>query len=70
VDPGGKVRIVTVSTGETVGNMRVVSGPLEPGDRIVVEGIQKAREGVLVNPKPWDGGTNVTASSSAAANRD
>ncbi len=43
---------------------------LKPGDRVVVEGTQKAKEGVVVNPKPFDsshrepGKTNSNSSAS------
>jgi multidrug efflux pump subunit AcrA (membrane-fusion protein) len=32
--------------------MRIVSSGLQPGDRVVTEGISKARDGVVVSPKP------------------
>jgi len=49
-----KVGIRPVTTGETVGEMWVVSGPLQPGDQVVAEGIQKVRDGLTVSPVPFD----------------
>jgi len=33
-----------------VGNLWVIENGLNPGDRIVVEGLQKVRPGITVNP--------------------
>ncbi len=52
VDGANKVSIHTVQVGETVGNQWIVTG-VNAGDRVVVEGIQKVRPGMLVNPKPY-----------------
>jgi membrane fusion protein (multidrug efflux system) len=49
-----KVRMRTVKPGETVGTMRVIDEGVKPGDQVVVEGLQKIREGTLVTPKPAD----------------
>jgi membrane fusion protein (multidrug efflux system) len=49
-----KVSIRTVKPGETVGTMRVIDEGVKPGDQVVVEGLQKLREGTLVIPKPAD----------------
>jgi RND family efflux transporter MFP subunit len=53
VGADNKVSIVPISTGETVGEMWVVTGPLKPGDKVVAEGIQKVRDGITVNPVPF-----------------
>jgi membrane fusion protein (multidrug efflux system) len=39
--------------GERIGAMWEVKEGLKPGDRVVVQGIQKAREGALVTVKEW-----------------
>jgi hypothetical protein len=31
----------------------VIDEGLEPGEKVVAEGIQKVREGTVVNPKPF-----------------
>jgi membrane fusion protein (multidrug efflux system) len=49
-----KVSMRTVKPGETVGTMRVIDEGVKPGDQVVVEGLQKLREGTLVIPKPAD----------------
>ncbi|MQA18932.1 efflux RND transporter periplasmic adaptor subunit [Rugamonas rivuli] len=47
----------------------VVSSGLKGGERIVVEGFQKAKPGATVNPQPWKGpvGTSPAAAPAAAA---
>lgn len=52
VGPDNKVNIRPVSTGERVGPDWVIQGPVKPGDRVVAEGIQKVRDGAVVNPVP------------------
>jgi RND family efflux transporter MFP subunit len=47
-----KVSMRTVKPGETVGTMWVIDEGLKPGDQVVVEGLQKLKEGILVTPKP------------------
>jgi membrane fusion protein (multidrug efflux system) len=41
-----------VKPGETVGTMWVIDDGLKPGEQVVVEGLQKLKEGMPVNPKP------------------
>jgi membrane fusion protein (multidrug efflux system) len=48
-----KVVLRSVQAGEKVGSMWVVEGGLKPGERVVAEGVQKLREGMQVNPKPY-----------------
>jgi membrane fusion protein (multidrug efflux system) len=47
-----KVSIRPVTVGERVGNQWIISGNVKPGEHVIVEGLQKVREGGLVNPKP------------------
>ncbi len=47
-----KVSMRTVKPGETVGTMWVIDEGLKPGEQVVVEGLQKLREGTLVTSKP------------------
>jgi membrane fusion protein (multidrug efflux system) len=51
VGSDNKVSIRPVKVGERVDNMWIITSGLKPGERVVVEGIQKVREGVPVNPK-------------------
>jgi membrane fusion protein (multidrug efflux system) len=47
-----KVAIRPVKVGERVGSLWVIKEGLKPGERVVVEGIQKVKDGMPVNPKP------------------
>jgi len=51
VDANNKVAIRTVTVGETMGSDWIVSKGVNRGDRVVVEGLQKVRQGMQVNPK-------------------
>jgi membrane fusion protein (multidrug efflux system) len=48
-----KVSIRTVTVGDRVGTQWIIAEGLNPGERVVAEGIQKVRPGVHVNPKPF-----------------
>jgi membrane fusion protein (multidrug efflux system) len=45
-----KVTVKTVKVGERTGALWIVDEGLKPGDRVVFEGVQKARDGMVVNP--------------------
>ena len=51
VDQDNKVSIRPVKMGERIGGLWEVTDGLKPGDKVVVEGIQKAREGTTVKVK-------------------
>jgi membrane fusion protein (multidrug efflux system) len=53
VDENNKVSIRPVKMGERIGAMWEVTEGLKPGDRVVVQGLQKAREGSTVAAKDW-----------------
>src|SRR5262245_5413591 len=53
VDETNKVSIRPVKMGERIGAMWEVTEGLKPGDKVVVQGIQKAREGSTVAVKDW-----------------
>jgi membrane fusion protein (multidrug efflux system) len=53
VDAGNHAHIVTVKVGEQIGALRVVEG-LHPGDRVIAEGLQKVKDGTVVNPLPFN----------------
>jgi RND family efflux transporter MFP subunit len=53
VGDDNKVSIRPVKMGERIGAMWEVTEGLKPGDRVVVQGIQKAREGSTVTVKDW-----------------
>ena len=52
VGSDNKVNIRSVKVGERVGTQWVIEDGLKPGERIVVEGLQKVRPDAVVNPKP------------------
>jgi len=53
VDGQNKVSIRTIQVGDRVGNQWIVSDGLKLGERVIVEGLQKVRPGMQVNPKPF-----------------
>jgi membrane fusion protein (multidrug efflux system) len=53
VGQDNRVSVRTVTVGERVGEMWVISEGLKPGERVVVEGQQMLRPGVTVQPKPF-----------------
>lgn len=53
VDDANKISIRTVKVGDRVGSEWIIAEGLKPGERIVAEGVQKVRPGMLVNPKPF-----------------
>lgn len=53
VGADNKVSIRPVKVGERDGTMWIVDDGLKAGERVVAEGTQKVRPGVVVNPKPF-----------------
>lgn len=53
VTPDNKASIRPVNVGERVGNMWIIKDGVQPSERVIVEGFQKAREGSPVVPKPF-----------------
>lgn len=51
VDRNNRASIRNVQTGDRSASFWIITKGLNPGERVVVEGIQKAREGAIVNPK-------------------
>ena len=50
VDGANKVAMRNVRMGERIGTSWIVEDGVQAGERVVVEGLQKVRNGVLVNP--------------------
>jgi RND family efflux transporter MFP subunit len=48
--PDNKVALRTVTLGERFQNLVIVKEGIKPGERLVVEGLQKVRPGMVVNP--------------------
>src|SRR6266699_1200005 len=54
VGSDSKAHIRPVKVGERSGAVWIIEEGLQPGERVVVEGIQKVKEGTEVNPKPFE----------------
>jgi len=63
VDGENKVLARSIVTGDRVGERWVVEQGLKPGDRVIVEGMQKARPGSIVNAQPYVEPSTKTAAS-------
>lgn len=48
-----RVSIRPVEAGQPVGPLQVVRKGLQPGEKVVAEGVQKVKEGMPVNPRPF-----------------
>jgi membrane fusion protein (multidrug efflux system) len=48
-----KVQIRSVKVGDRVGMLWAIEEGVQPGDRVIVEGAQKVRDGQLVKPITW-----------------
>ena len=53
VTPDNKVEIRNVTTGPRSGPDWVILDGVKPGERVIVEGLQKVRGGMTVAPKPY-----------------
>jgi membrane fusion protein, multidrug efflux system len=53
VGSDNKVLARSIVTSDRVGERWIVEQGLKPGDRVIVEGVQKARPGIVVNPQPY-----------------
>jgi membrane fusion protein (multidrug efflux system) len=58
VDDQNMAHIQPVNVGEQTGSNWIIESGLKPGDRVVVEGTQKVKEGTIVNPQPFTDETN------------
>jgi membrane fusion protein (multidrug efflux system) len=52
VGPNNTVDLRPVEVGEKVGSLWIVDQGLQPGERVVVAGLQKVKDGVVVNAQP------------------
>src|SRR5207253_819403 len=67
VDENNKVSIRPVKMGERMGALWEVTDGLKPGDKVVVQGVQKAREGATVTVKEWTAPADALVSKSDQA---
>jgi multidrug efflux system membrane fusion protein len=51
VDDANKVTYRPIELGDAVGGMRIVEKGLNPGDRVIVNGLQRVRPGAVVDPQ-------------------
>lgn len=51
VNQDDTVEFRTVQVGERIGSLWIIDAGLKPGENVVVEGLQKVREGLSVSPK-------------------
>jgi len=56
VDGAGKAALRMLSLDRAIGDQWLVSTGLAPGDRVIVEGMQRVRPGAAVKEVPFDGG--------------
>ena len=69
VDAEGKVQLRMLTLDRPIGDKWLVSAGLVPGDRVIVEGVQKVRPGASVKVAPYDaakGGEGKSAAPAAA----
>ena len=66
VSSDSKVQMRSIVTGDRVDQRWIVERGLEPGETVIVEGLQKARPGSLVTPRPYSAPTASTAVSRVA----
>jgi membrane fusion protein (multidrug efflux system) len=59
------ISIRSVKLGETSGSMVIIEDGVKPGEQVVVEGSQKIRDGMTVNPEPYKEPTPTTDTSAA-----
>ncbi len=54
VGSDNKVQLRPIKTGGRIDSLWVINEGLKPGERVIVEGIQKIKEGQVVKPKPLE----------------
>jgi len=67
VDAEGKVAPRPIKTGSMAGADFIVDDGLKGGEKIIVNGLQKARPGAVVKPQPWTPGAALMAAPPGAA---
>jgi membrane fusion protein (multidrug efflux system) len=67
VGADNKVQAQPVVANANQGQNWIVSSGLKGGERIIVEGFQKAKPGVTVNPQPWKGQSEAPAAAASTA---
>lgn len=70
IDGEDTVEKRNIRMGQLVDGMRVIEDGLQPGERVVVNGIQRARPGAKVDPEPIDMASLTNSARTAAAERE
>lgn len=70
IGPENKADIRTVQVAEQIGSDRIISEGLNPGEKVVAEGIQKVKQDQPVNPKPFEPQKPVEPQKPAATSGD
>ncbi len=66
VGDDNKAHFRNVKVGERVGSNWIILDGVKAGERVVVEGLQKVREGAVVNPKPYQPPVDAPAATAPA----
>jgi len=66
LDETNSVHLQTVQVGDQNGASWIIKSGLQAGDRVLVEGTQKVKEGTVVTPQPFDPATNQPATTAPA----
>ena len=53
VDAANRAHLRAVKVGPVSGAMWIIESGVQAGERVIVEGLQKARDGMTVNPRPY-----------------
>ncbi len=67
MDAEGKVQQRMLTLDRPIGDKWLVSAGLAPGDRVIVEGVQKVRPGASVKAVPFDAGKSAEGKTAAPA---
>lgn len=70
VAAGDSVQMRTVTVGPKSGDLIVIQEGLAAGDRVIVEGAQRVRTGMVVSPKPAPTGPDTSAATPQGAGAD
>jgi len=54
VGQDNQVDIRSVNPAERIDNLWVIDSGLKPGEKVIAEGVQKVKQGTIVNPKPYN----------------
>ena len=67
VKPDNTVEVRNVTTGDLAGSDWIITSGLKAGEKVIVEGIQKVQEGMVVTPQPYVAPASDQSSTNAPA---